>query len=175
MKYLFFSTIIILICACSSNNKKEVQGIVPHTSGFILFVYMGETNHPVSPVLIRTDSTSSYLKYVGESQELLEKNGFLIPKIYEENYMKKITVEPLSYFIIKNYIIKNNTNTDRYFWNSDNNTVKVILEDDSDTIKYVVNKSNERYFQNLIDSVKRIDTKALIDGLTYLRNIQEGQ
>lgn len=173
MKYIYL-TIFLCFCfffGCSTHNTEKID---PCLSGYILFVYMGEQNKPIYPVLIRTDEKdSTYLQYIGSSQEKLEKNGFIIAELSYGKSFDNIIIDEKVFLTIKNYITINNTKIDKDIWNSDNNTIKIILSDKCDSLTYIVDKSNINYFTHLIDSVKIFDNKSLLDGLNYYKNIQE--
>lgn len=172
--------VIIIICllglvSCTNNSFNKQRNSSLRKNDFhqyILIVYMGEINHPVSPLLIVTDiKDSSYLKYIGESKEKLESQGFLINKTLEKEYMKRIVVHDNTFNILRNYIEKNNTGVNNNIWRSDNSTSKIILEYKGTSIIYTIDKSTPDYYINLIEETKESNNKDLYYGLKYMAEI----
>lgn len=178
-RVLFIITYLLSLVSCSNNNSHSSNDDSLRKSDFpqyILIVYMGETNHPISPFLIMTDiRDTTYLKYIGESKEKLINQGFLISKTVGERYLKKAIVDNSTFNIIRRYIEKNNTGINKNIFNSDNTTSKIILEDQHDSLTYVVDKSNIGYYKNLIKLIKPFNNKNLIDGLQYYEDICNNQ
>lgn len=174
-KHITFIIYLLSFISCSNNNsqKQENSSLEKnHFPQYILIVYMGEINHPVSPLLIVTDNQdTTYLKYMRENKENLENYGFIIPKIVKEEYLKKAIVDDNTFNIIRTYIEKNNTGINKNIWSSDDTTSKIILEGQHDSLVYVVDKSNIDYYSNLIQLIKPFNNKNLMEALQYYEEL----
>lgn len=168
-------TYLLSLISCSNNNSQKPKDDSVEKNKFpqyILIVYMGEINHPVSPFLIMTDILdTTYLKYMGESKENLEDHGFIIPKTVKERYLKRAIIDNNTFNIIRRYIEKNNTGINQNIWNSDNSTSKIIIEYNHKSIIYTVDKSTPDYYLKLMKEIKSLNNKDLYNGLKYINKI----
>jgi len=133
-------------------------------NGFILIKYLGEEDHPVKSLLIRTDKKdTTYLKFADKStrRDLPNRKFHLNNIISTKNEIE----------IIKNYLTIHNTKKKRYVEENLNNSQEVIFQDKCDTLNYVVDRTDTNYFKNLINIIKGNDL--LVKYFNYTRRIQE--
>ena len=171
MKNIFiFIFAITLFYSCNKHENKNVSNnkniINTDTclNGFILIEYLGEVDHPVKTLLIRTDKKdTTYLKCADKStnRDLPNRKFHLNDIISTKNEFE----------IIKNYVIIHNTKKKRCVEKNLNNSQAVILIDKCDTLDYVVDRSDSMYFKKLEEIIKTNDT--LKKYLKVCRNIQE--
>jgi len=171
MKNIFiFIFAITLFYSCNKHenknvsNNKNIINTGTCLNGFILIKYLGEVDHPVKTLLIRTDKKdTSYLKCADKStnRDLPNRKFHLNDIISTKNEFE----------IIKNYVIIHNTKKKKCIEENLNNSQVVILIDKCDTLDYIVDRSDTMYFKNLVDIVK--DNDMLRKYFEYSRRIQE--
>lgn len=174
MKYRLLIILYLLLCGCDNNIKQRSEDN-SCKSRFILFVYLGENSKYTPPLLLRTNEMdTTYLQYVGESIEMLEKNGFLISEFADRQSMYKILIDNSIYNIMENYIEKHNTNKDLNYWTANSSTIKIILADSCNNqfISYAINNLDTGYFDNLIKTVNYKNNENLRSRLEYYKAIQ---
>ena len=92
---------------------------------------MGEVDHPVKSLLIRTDKkASTYLKYIGDTSVVLDS----FSRRFELNEVISTKNE---FKIIKNYIMIHNTQKKRTCVDNGFNTQLITLLDKCDTLYYL--------------------------------------
>jgi hypothetical protein len=167
LKFIFA---LLLFCSCNNHenkhplNNKDVINTDTCLNGFILIEYLGEVDHPVKTLLIRTDKKdTTYLKCADKStnSDLPNRKFHLNDIISTKNEFE----------IIKNYLIIHNTKKKRCVEENLNNSQVVILIDKCDTLDYIVDRSDTMYFKKLEDIIKANDM--LKKYLKSCRNIQE--
>lgn len=161
---------LLSLVSCSNNKMGQGTGKEKCLHPIILIGYLGETNKPVYPLVIRTDeSDTTYLKYIGFENEKFQKTGFITSK----EYFRMSTVKPEIYSILKSYIVAHDTHKDRTIFNANANTMKIILVDECDSIAYAVDKEEKGYFSKMIDTLNLKKDDELQDYINYYHQIQE--
>ena len=171
MKNIFiFIFALSFFCSCNNHENKHLsnnKNIINKDTcldGFILIEYLGEIDHPVKTLLIRTDKKdTTYLKCADKSTT----RDFTNRKFY----LNDIISTKNEFEIIKNYLIIHNTKKKRCVEENLNNSQVVILIDKCDTLDYIVDRSDTMYFKKLEDIIKANDM--LKKYLKSCRNIQE--
>jgi hypothetical protein len=175
MKYFIFITNLFLsfsvLCSCLNNNNKTQQGgnkkCLP---AIVLIGYLGESNKPTYPLVIRTnENDTSYLEFIGFENEKFKKAGFMSSK----EYYRLSTINPEMFFLLKNYIVTHNTHKDRTVFNADATTMKIVLYDKCDSVSYSVNKEDKGYFSKMIDILNLKNSDELWNYIHYYHEIQE--
>ena len=148
-------------------NNKSIITKDTCLDGFIIIKYMGEVDHPVKSLLIRTDKKdTAYLKYIGSRSAIIDPH-------FRKFVLKEIISTKNEFEIIKNYITSHNTQKKRTCVDDGFNTQMIILLDKCDTLYYVVDRTDTMYFKNLEDIIKSNDI--LRKYLEYSRKIQESR
>lgn len=125
----------LLLAACKKNDSCG--------DGYILIPFIGDINHPVYPILLRTSPTdTAYRVFIGNSKEHLEKNEFIVTK-KEEEYMLKLSFQVInkeSYIELKHFIIKYMYTGQVEMYPKDfiSGYYKVILKDRCDFVTYFI-------------------------------------
>lgn len=174
MKYLLISFIILMnIVACSSKKENKIEDIDPCLPGYILIVYIGENSAPVPPILLRTDKDDlKYHQFIGGGQEMHIKNDFIISESLEKYYMAKFKIRENDFNALKHYIINHNTNRTKIEKNEDYSKsypIKIILSDQCDSISYIIYNTDNRYFDNFLDSTNLKNNEKLIEVMNYYK------
>jgi len=156
-----------LFCSCNNHENKPTtknRNIINKDTcldGFISIEYIGEVDHPVKTLLIRTDKNdTSYTKYIGIKSDVLSN--------FRKSNLNEIILTKNEFKIIKNYITthKKSTCVDNGF-----NTQLVTLLGKCDTLFYIVDRTDTNYFKNIADKVK--NNAMLRKYFEYSRRIQE--
>ena len=174
MRYFpFIIGLLLLLSAlgsCGNYNKSEQVDKKMCLPAFILIGYLGESNKPTYPLVIRTDETdTSYLGFIGFENEKFEKCGILTSK----EYYRLCTINPETYSLLKNYIVTNNTHKAKTIFNADANTMKIILFDKCDSITYTINNLDKGYFSKMIDTLNLKSGDEIYNYIYYYHEIQE--
>lgn len=167
---ILFISVLLLFCSCNNLEKKHLTNNKNRISkdtclnGFILIEYLGEVDHPVKSLLIRTDKKdTTYTKYIGDKS--------VIHSHFREFDLNEIISTKKEFEIIKNYIMTHNTQKKRTCIDDGFNTQLITLLDKCDTLYYVVYRTDKMYFKNLEDIVK--DNEILRRYFEYSLRIQE--
>lgn len=171
MKNIFiFIFALSLFCSCNKHENKNVSNnkniINTDTclNGFILIEYLGEVDHPVKTLLIRTDKKdTTYIKYIGNKSEL--------HSYYRKFELNEIILTKSEFKIIKNYITTHNTQKKRTYVDDGFNTQLVTLRDKCDSLYNIVDRTDTNYFRNLEGIIK--NKNILRKYFEYSRRIQE--
>ena len=173
MKKIYLIVIIssLFNLSCNRANKLNDTNSVSSLSdskclsGFILIDYLGDQTKPIKSLLIRTDSKdSSYYKYFWQKSALTDPYVRMM-------VLKDIVINQNEYMSIKKYILNNNTHKNEICVDKGFNSLLVRLMDKCDTLEYVVDRTNDTYFQNILNVVTNND--ALRKDMEYLRRVQE--
>jgi len=141
--------LVLIMFSCRNKNRDQEKICLP---GAVSILPFGDGNKPPTPLFIRTDELdTTFYKYDTENTlENMERLGYIIGK----DYFRKYTMNPETFYLLKEYIFEYNTHINRTMLNGDDNTVKIVYEDHCDSIAYTVNKSNTGYFTNMIEYLK---------------------
>jgi len=177
MKNIFiFIFTLSLLCSCNNHgnkytlNNKDLINTDTCLNGFILIEYLGEIDHHVKSLLIRTDKKdTTYIKY---SRDKVSLGDPYIRKIV----LNEIIITNFEFKIIKGFIKTHNTKKEKICERNGYNSQGVLLIDKCDTLDYIVDRTDINYFKNLEDIVfvdfGNINNK-LIKYFEYSRRIQE--
>ena len=145
-------------------NKKNIINKDTCLDGFILIEYMGEVDHSVKSLLIRTNKKdTAFTKYIADKS--------VIHSNFRKFDLNEIISTKNEFEILKNYITTHNTQKKKTCVDNGVNTQLITLLDKCDTLYYVVDRTDTLYFKNLEDIVK--DNKTLRKYFEYSRRIQE--
>lgn len=108
--------IISFFVSCSQKNEHVLLPISQCSSGHILFIYVGELDHPIKPLILHTPNDTTYLQYKGRDPESV----FWIFNSYIGYSKENIDIiDTIFYSEMKNKILDydniNNTDSSFYF------------------------------------------------------------
>jgi hypothetical protein len=164
---LVFFTFTLFSCF-DKRRELDTEKCLP---AIILIGYLGESNKPVYPLIIRTrESDTTYMEFIGFENEKFQRTGILTSR----EYLRITTISAQQYNQLKNYVVVNNPQSEQTIFNANANTLKLILVDKCDSITYTVDNTVNGYFSNMIEMLNLNKKDSVLKGyLKYYQEIQE--
>lgn len=168
MRYFFsLLCIITFFISCSPKNKHTSLTISQCSSGHILFIYVGDLDHPIEPLILHTPNDTTYLQYKGRDPESV----FWIFNS-DIGYLKENIdiINTTLYSEIKNKVLeydnKNNTDSSFYF--------QIIVVDGCDSVSAKIYNGDYAFsfFSELDSLTRKHNLEHATTSLEYYKEMQ---